>query len=342
MIHTHKHIFSFLAGIFIVFATTSSAQDYSRSMATRYGQEETRMMDEGEAIDYLDMQDEGIALEHAVDPDQYRIGPGDRLGINIVATENHVFTLMVGPSGDVLIPAVGVVSLEGMTLTESRKKIEQQVKDNFKNALVNVTLLRIRKFKVQVIGAVRKPGFVLATPVDRLSEVIKLAGGLHKYADETNVIIQRNDGQNETVSLKTFVQTGNLSHNPTFREGDVIAVKFLSEYETEMTSFMTGKSTGISVTGFVRFPGTYKFIPGYSVEDYIGMAGGVLEMGTEKGVKIKRRGDELEVDLGEYVKPGDQIYIEENTRSKIFGNTSVVQTITSIATLILTFVAATR
>ena len=42
----------------------------------------------------------------------------------------------------------------------------------------------------------------------------------------------------------------------------------------------------------------------------------------------------------EYIKPGDQLDIPANMKYRLLGNMSILQTITSIITLYLTFLAA--
>jgi protein involved in polysaccharide export with SLBB domain len=96
------------------------------------------------------------------------------------------------------------------------------------------------------------------------------------------------------------------------------------------------------VTGFVRYPGSYRYFPGYTIQDYLGLAGGVLETGTHHRIYVNRGEATLKLQEMEYVLPGDQIYVPEDLRSRLFGTASIVQIVTAITSLYLAYIAATR
>jgi len=110
--------------------------------------------------------------------------------------------------------------------------------------------------------------------------------------------------------------------------------------ESNLTEY---KTTQIIVHGFVRGPRSFSYKPGYRASDYIAMVGGVLNIGSENNTIIYRaNGSELQSAYDEYVEPGDVIVVPESFRSRFFGNISILQTATAIATLILTYQAATK
>lgn len=84
-------------------------------------------------------------------------------------------------------------------------------------------------------------------------------------------------------------------------------------------------------------------MPGYRASDYIAMVGGVLNIGDINNTIIYRAdGSVLKIAFNEYVEPGDVIVVPESLRSKLFGNISILQTATAVATLILSYQAVTR
>ena len=72
----------------------------------------------GETIQAVQSFEETFSLEKVINPDQYILGPGDELGINILMGENFTLPLKVTPTGDVFIPSVGVVKVSGVTLSQ--------------------------------------------------------------------------------------------------------------------------------------------------------------------------------------------------------------------------------
>src|SRR5262249_20755901 len=57
-------------------------------------------------------------LPGAVDPETYRVGPGDVLQLSMSGKVSRTESLEIGPEGTVLIPGVDVIDLRGLTLAD--------------------------------------------------------------------------------------------------------------------------------------------------------------------------------------------------------------------------------
>ena len=158
--------------------------------------------------------------------------------------------------------------------------------------------------------------------------------------DEDNILIQRVNSGEIICSLKSFQLNGDLANNPILKEGDVIRVAYNSEYSEELKASITHKQSLVFVTGFVLRPSGHKFLPGYSVNDYIAMSGGATDFGSLKNLSINRNGELLSMDTMNYLEPGDQINIPANMKYRMLGNMSLLQTLTAMMTLYLTYQAA--
>jgi protein involved in polysaccharide export with SLBB domain len=178
-------------------------------------------------IKTIDQYKATSALERAISPDKYIMGPGDELGISIIMGENLAFSVKVTPTGDIFIPSVGLVYIAGVSLNAARVEIKKFIIENaFPNAKVSIALLNIRKFQIQVIGAVKNPGFVEISALDRLDKVVLAAGGFHPLAKEYEITINRKNGTIENVNFLNFIRSGFLVSNPTFLESEIIKVPF--------------------------------------------------------------------------------------------------------------------
>ncbi len=278
-----------------------------------------------------------IALEKSVSADKYIIGPGDILGININTMEKLFFSAPVGPVGDVLIPGVGSVQIAGLSLERSIISIKNRILRTFKNAEIDVSLISLKSFKVLFFGALNKPGFATVQAFTRLDKAIGLIGGLHRDADETNIFIINENGDSNFVNIKYYLLNGNLEHNPILNEGDRVEVFFKSNKDNNALFDLTLKQTPILVSGFVNTPGPLKYFPGYNIGDYIGLAGGVSEIGNSKKIFLIRNNKKMLANHSKIVVPGDQIFIPESTFSVIFGKTSFLQNITALFSIISTY-----
>ena len=347
-------------------------------------------------------------LERAISSDQYILGPGDELGISIIMGENLTIPIKITPTGDIFIPSVGLVNVSGLTLNTARKKVTAFIIENaFPSAKVNIALLNIRKFQIQVVGAVLSPGFIEISALDRLDKIILATEGFHPLAIEYDIIVVRNNGKKEKINFLSFVRDGDLKQNPTFLEGDIIKIPFgdlsynsvalrgqvensgydiieddetLSEFlnrsinlnnDSNLKSILVTRSIGgiekifsvqpynfstftltngdiidiaredgIMVNGFVRSPGAYSYVPGYSVFNYISMAGGSTEYGSIRKIKILHGDGSSSRNSGVELNRGDVIIVERSTINTLTGNMSILQIIASILTIYMTYLSS--
>lgn len=287
----------------------------------------------------LPIETKNLPLEKAIDPAEYILGPGDKIGLNIITSESMIYLLTVTPTGDLLIPSVGIIPVTGQTVERAAIDVQDFVnKYAFPNAKVNVALVELRTFLIQITGAVNKPGFVEVTPIDRLTSAIEIAGGLHRYADEESQTINRNNGK-VVVSLKTFRLTGDIFHNPILNEEDVVEIGFVEGFAPKTDDVLTNLTTPVSVTGYVRQPGGYEYFSAYTVQDYIGLAGGILNTANRKEFILMRSDRQMKVNGDAYIRPGDLIYVQENLKSRLFGDSSILQIGTGLLTIYLTYLA---
>ena len=284
---------------------------------------------------------EAFIIETQIDPETYILGPGDKIGLSIITSSNMAYILTIIPSGALWIPDIGPIHISGNNIPDAEIKVAKYIHENrFKTADISLVLLNIRQFKIQVIGAVNSPGFINVSSIERLTDAIRKLGGLHKLADEDNISIQRVNSGEFNCSLKSYQLNGDLANNPILKEGDVIRVAYNSEYSEELKASITHRQSFVFVTGFVLRPSGHKFLPGYSVNDYIAMSGGATDFGSLKNLSINRNGELLAIESINYLEPGDEINIPGNMKYRLLGNMSVLQTITAMMTLYLTYQAA--
>ncbi|MCH7612810.1 MAG: polysaccharide biosynthesis/export family protein [Candidatus Marinimicrobia bacterium] len=306
---------------------------------------------------FNDLSKPAIPLEGEIDPNEYLLGPGDQLHIVVTSLENKMlpgqaFDLFIaetieyyefiGPAGELTLPSIGQFLTTGKTYQQIKDEIISAASiKSYKKIQTTVRLASIRTFKIQVLGAVEYPGFVVMSPTDRVRDAIVKTKGIQKYGSNEIVYLERN-GNRTKLFLKDFLVKGDLTQNPTLLEGDKIIIPFIENKEDEETNFTEYKTSQIIVHGFVRRPRGFSYVPGYKASDYIAMVGGVLKIGNENNTIIYRAdGSELQDAYDEFVEPGDVVFVPESLRSRMFGNISILQTATAIATLYLTFIAAT-
>lgn len=162
--------------------------------------------------------------EKEIDSTQYIMGPGDQLLIKIWGALDTQFITAVTPEGYVMIPSVSEVFVAGKTLAETADLIKTEMEKVFKNAGFSVRLVRMRKFRVFVVGEVQNPGTYYLRSVDRVTDAIQLARGLVGWGDDTRVQIRHDNNEVDTVNVSEFYVSGDLKYNPVLTGGDVVFV----------------------------------------------------------------------------------------------------------------------
>lgn len=137
--------------------------------------------------------------------------------------------------------------------------------------------------RVTVAGNVTMPGPVGFSPGMRISDAIRLAGGLKPDAYLGQVLVSRLRGADSSrVELRTSLrdQTGRASNDMTLQEDDEIRVFSITEFR---------EPTYVAITGAVRRPGRYAYREGLTLRDLVLLAGGLDERASVREAEIARR-----------------------------------------------------
>jgi len=96
----------------------------------------------------------------------------------------------------------------------------------------------------------------------------------------------------------------------------------------------------IMVSGHVNRPGTYDFIPGHTVVDYIAMAGGVAYKGSNKSAIVIRGNEKLRNPMNSEIRRGDIILVRRSAEDILIGEISILSFVSMLATIASTVITA--
>ncbi|MEL6611645.1 MAG: polysaccharide biosynthesis/export family protein, partial [Bacteroidota bacterium] len=116
-----------------------------------------------------------VALEGAVDPDAYIVGPGDVFTVTAGGGIPIVQSATVSADGLLVFPDLGAFEVEGATLASVQDDVQVVLRRAYRNVPTNVTLSTPRQFFVHVSGAVPEPGRWLVGPIARVEDALKAA-----------------------------------------------------------------------------------------------------------------------------------------------------------------------
>ncbi len=198
------------------------------------------------------------SLPGPIDPDVYRVGPGDVLQLQLWGKVSRVLALEVGPEGRILVPGSGTLKVDGRTLRQVREAVLDLLREQFHGVNMDVRLARPRVFRVYLTGQVRAPGPVVATGSSRIADVLT-TGSLADGASTRRIEVLHRDGSREIADLGLFLATGRAEANPWLLDGDVVFVPVATDF--------------IHTQGAVARPGDYEFAEGDSLLTLLRLAG---------------------------------------------------------------------
>jgi protein involved in polysaccharide export with SLBB domain len=213
------------------------------------------------------------ALPGVVDPDQYRIGPGDQFVLWIWGPISRTLTLTVGPEGDVLIPDIGPVTVSGRSLRVARQMLLDRVHRMLRGVDADAQLSRLRTLRVYLSGQVTHPGPVVAMGTNRIVDVLA-DSLLGPGASRRNVEVRRADGSRTIVDVLRFQITGVGAADPWLSEGDVVQVPLATHW--------------VGIWGAVGRSGTFEMGPHDSVSTLLELAGGLMSSALSEDARLVR------------------------------------------------------
>jgi polysaccharide biosynthesis/export protein len=238
---------------------------------------------------------------------EYHIGPGDILKINVFKSPDLSLEVRVSENGTISYPLIGSVQVNDLTPPAAEHKIAQLLRDGgfVVNPQVSILLTQAFGNQVSVLGEVNKPGrYPLDAAGGHLFGILATAGG-----------VTPNGGY---VAIVTGVRNGKP-----FRR-DIDFVKASLDGNTADDIVLAGNDTVyvsrqpvFYIYGEVQHPGQYRLEREMTVMQALAVGGGVTTKGTRRGIVLHRRDahgkvNEIDVKLDDDVKDADVIYVKES------------------------------
>ncbi|NER36990.1 MAG: hypothetical protein F6J93_23980 [Oscillatoria sp. SIO1A7] len=229
---------------------------------------------------------------------RYRLGPGDGIFVEVQRFPNLGFNGAINPEGSIVMPLLGALTIEGLTLEEARVLIQSRLNVFVQDPFVRIQLLQQRPIRITVTGEVARPGYyIISGQADGFSEALNIAGGASSTADLRNVRVRwrGEDGSiaEERVDLQSPLVAGAPLPNFPLEDGDVLFVprRSLTQENPIVTrSTLVGQQpANISVLGEVLQPGFYNLQPSpQPIADALAIAGRATSSADLRRVRVCR------------------------------------------------------
>ncbi len=211
-------------------------------------------------------------------PAGYVLGPDDELIVNIFGLSEKTYNLRVNEEGNIYIPQVGPLFVNGLTIEQASLRIKSKLSSTIYKAIrnnqtkVQVSLGKIRSIRVTVIGESKKPGTYTVSSLTTLFNLLYLCGGPSDMGSYRLIELIRGNQVVKKIDLYNFLLKGDQKDNVLLQEGDVIRIPYYL--------------TRISLNGNIKHKGKFEVAEGETFDKLLTFCGGFADDAYKASVTI--------------------------------------------------------
>lgn len=237
-------------------------------------------------------------------PQNYRLGPGDAVIIDIYGASQKSEQCTVSPDGDVVIEGYGPVAVSGLTVAQANARLRSTLGIRYSSSRIKLTVGQTRTIMVNVMGEVKLPGTYTLSAFATVFHALYMAGGTNDIGTLRNIKVYRNNRLVTVVDIYDYILNGKLTGNVRLADNDVIVV---GPYDCL-----------VNISGKVKRPMFYEMKKNESVASLLKYSGSFTGDAYNKAVRVNRKtGKEYAVfNVGEFdfanfhIADGDSVMVD--------------------------------
>ena len=208
-------------------------------------------------------------------PQNYRLGPGDAVIIDIYGASQKTIQETVSPDGTVTIEGYGPVSISGLTVSQANARLRGTVGSRYSSSKIRLTVGQTKTIMVNVMGEVKAPGTYTLSAFATVFHALYMAGGINDLGTLRNIKVYRNNRLVTVVDIYDYILNGKLTGNVRLADNDVIVV---GPYDCL-----------VNITGKVKRPMFYEMKKNESINSLLKYAGSFTGDAYKKSVRVNRK-----------------------------------------------------
>lgn len=208
-------------------------------------------------------------------PQNYRLGPGDAVFIDVYGASQKTIESTVSPDGYVTIENYGPVQVSGLTVSQANAKLRSTLGSRYSSSQIKLTVGETRSIMVNVMGEVKAPGTYTLSAFATVFHALYMAGGTNDLGTLRNIKVYRNNRLVSVVDIYDYMLNGKLTGNVRLADNDVIVV---GPYDCL-----------VNITGKVKRPMWYEMKKNESIGSVLKYAGGFTGDAYTKSVRVIRK-----------------------------------------------------
>ncbi len=207
-------------------------------------------------------------------PQNYVIGPGDEVKVDIYGASQDSNTYTVSPDGDITIDGYGPVNLSGLSVSQANTRLRSTLGSRYSSSSIKMTVGQTRTISVNVVGEVRTPGTFTLSAFASVFHALYMAEGVNEIGTLRNIKVYRRGRLISTVDVYDYLLNGKLTGNVRLADGDVIVVGPFDSM--------------VDISGKVKRPMFYEMKKTESLSTLMKYAGGFASGAYTKTVRVRR------------------------------------------------------
>lgn len=208
-------------------------------------------------------------------PQNYRLGPGDAVIIDIYGASQKTIESTVSPDGTVTIEGYGPVSVSGLTVAQANAKLRGTLGSRYSSSHIKLTVGQTKTIMVNVMGEVKAPGTYTLSAFATVFHALYMAGGTNDLGTLRNIKVYRNNRLVTIVDIYDYILNGKLTGNVRLADNDVIVV---GPYDCL-----------VNISGKVKRPMFYEMKKSESINSLLKYAGSFTGDAYKKSVRVNRK-----------------------------------------------------
>ena len=208
-------------------------------------------------------------------PQNYVLGPGDQLIIDVYGDTQRSEQLTVSPDGDVNVPDYGPVHVAGLSVSAAQNKVRSHLGTYYESSDIKVTVGQTRTILVNVMGEVKAPGTYTLSAFATVFHALYMAGGISDLGTLRNIKVYRQGRLISVVDVYEFILNGRLAGNVRLMDNDVIQV---GPYESI-----------VDIAGRVKRPMAYELRKNESLATLLKYSGNFANDAYKKSLRVFRK-----------------------------------------------------
>jgi protein involved in polysaccharide export with SLBB domain len=252
----------------------------------------------------------GEAIPDGAMPSNYRLGPGDQLGIYLGGKAQQHFEVQVGVDGQIYLPTVGIFNISALTIPEFSEMLDKRLRSYYSNYSIDIMLIQPKRVRVSVVGEVKAPGNYMLSAFGTVLDAIVSVDGPTERGSLRNIQVFRKDSLVARIDLYNFLLEPVGRHDFSLQNGDRIFVPIAQAL--------------VSITGEIKRAAIYELNPGKTetIGDLIDLAGGMTDTAYRDRVELSRLGEDGKrsiyfIQCGQVASP-DMRILKNNDRIHIY------------------------